>query len=350
MVREPASGAGAGGRAMANAFAVACAAFALLHVWTSVRGAFDPLVQRGMFIAGGLALGFWLQSLHARSRAWAIASGLLAVVGFYGGLHAVINNARFMDVMNDMERFDIVVAFAMMAAILVGTQRLLGWALPILTVAGLGYYIAGNRLMSGLWQPPRASIDTVVSTLYASTGGIFGFMADIGTGVIADVRDLRRAAHGHGCGRGVRAVGGQAGGTRARRSGEDRGRHVRTVRHRVGVCRRERNGSRLGDVPTMQRAGYPKAFAAGVEASASAGGQIMPPIMGAGAFLMAELLNIPYLTIATAAALPAILYFLTIFVSVDLYARLHGLGRDTGHATARIEPDKAIPLALSVIA
>ena len=105
MVREPASGAGAGGRAMANAFAVACAAFALLHVWTSVRGAFDPLVQRGMFIAGGLALGFWLQSLHARSRAWAIASGLLAVVGFYGGLHAVINNARFM-ILPRAARFD----------------------------------------------------------------------------------------------------------------------------------------------------------------------------------------------------------------------------------------------------
>src|ERR1019366_9716258 len=74
-------------------------------------------------------------------------------------------------------------------------------------------------------------------------------------------------------------------------------------------------------IPMMIRAGYRKDFAAGVEASASAGGQIMPPVMGAGAFIMAELLNIPYASIAAAAAIPAILYFAAIYFSVDNFAR-----------------------------
>jgi TRAP transporter 4TM/12TM fusion protein len=71
----------------------------------------------------------------------------------------------------------------------------------------------------------------------------------------------------------------------------------------------------------MIRAGYRRDFAAGIEASASAGGQIMPPVMGAGAFIMAELLNISYASVAIAAAIPAILYFSAIYFSIDCYAR-----------------------------
>jgi TRAP transporter 4TM/12TM fusion protein len=78
-------------------------------------------------------------------------------------------------------------------------------------------------------------------------------------------------------------------------------------------------------IPTMVRAGYRKDFAGGVEASASAGGQIMPPVMGAGAFIMAELLNISYASVALAAAIPAVLYFSAIYFAVDCYARQNHL-------------------------
>lgn len=93
------------------------------------------------------------------------------------------------------------------------------------------------------------------------------------------------------------------------------------------------SGSAVGNVvttgtftiPLMKRIGYPPYFAAAVEATASTGGQIMPPVMGVTAFLMAELLNMPYAEVALAAMLPAILYYLGVFMQVDLEAAKKGL-------------------------
>lgn len=332
----------------ALALGVVCAAYALFHIYTSLTGSFDPLVQRGVFIGGGVFLAFWTQALTARSRPVLVAFVLLAAAGFYGGLHVILNQARFMDVMNDMRPIDIWIALFMFIAILVSTQRLLGWALPVLAMISVVYYAFGNSFMSGRWQPPRASLDTVVSTLYASTGGMFGFMADIGTSVIAVYVIFGALLMATGAGevfvQVAQFIAGRGHGGPAK---------VAVVTSALfGTV----SGSAVANVmavgsltiPTMRRAGYPKALAAGVEAAASAGGQIMPPIMGAGAFLMAELLNVPYLHIAKSAALPAILYFAVIFISVDLYARRQGLGRDVGPRT-RIERDKALPLLVSVV-
>ncbi|MBL4721732.1 MAG: TRAP transporter fused permease subunit, partial [Alphaproteobacteria bacterium] len=78
-------------------------------------------------------------------------------------------------------------------------------------------------------------------------------------------------------------------------------------------------------IPTMKKAGYPPAYAAGVEACASTGGTLMPPVMGAVAFLMAEFLNIPYRDIVIAAAVPSILFYLALLLQVDCYAAVNGL-------------------------
>ncbi|QNB45186.1 TRAP transporter fused permease subunit [Thermanaerosceptrum fracticalcis] len=93
------------------------------------------------------------------------------------------------------------------------------------------------------------------------------------------------------------------------------------------------NGSSVGNVvttgtftiPLIKQAGYSPRFAGAVEAVASTGGQIMPPIMGAGAFIMAEILGIPYLQVALAAAIPAVLYFLAVFVMVHMEANRLGI-------------------------
>ena len=78
-------------------------------------------------------------------------------------------------------------------------------------------------------------------------------------------------------------------------------------------------------LPTMVSLGYPKRNAAAVEAVASSGGQIMPPLMGAGAFVMVELTGIRYADIIVAAALPALLYFFAVWIGVDIYASRFGL-------------------------
>ena len=93
------------------------------------------------------------------------------------------------------------------------------------------------------------------------------------------------------------------------------------------------NGTSAGNVvatgsltiPLMKRVGYRPQTAAAVEAAASSGGQILPPIMGAGAFIMAEITGIPYAEIVVAAIIPALLYFASVFFNVDLYAQKYGM-------------------------
>ena len=78
-------------------------------------------------------------------------------------------------------------------------------------------------------------------------------------------------------------------------------------------------------LPAMTKLGYPKRLAAAVEAVASSGGQIMPPLMGAGAFVMVELTGVPYVAIMSAAFLPAVLFFLVVWVGINAYARHYDL-------------------------
>jgi TRAP transporter 4TM/12TM fusion protein len=93
-------------------------------------------------------------------------------------------------------------------------------------------------------------------------------------------------------------------------------------------------------IPTMKRAGYPPVYAAGVEACASTGGTLMPPVMGAVAFLMAEFLNIPYRDIVIAAAVPSFLFYAALLLQVDCYAAVNGL---------KGQPDDEIPSILDTL-
>lgn len=85
-------------------------------------------------------------------------------------------------------------------------------------------------------------------------------------------------------------------------------------------------------IPLMKRTGYKPHVAGAIEAVTSTGGQIMPPVMGAAAFIMAEITGIPYVEIMKAAALPAILYFFSLFVLVDLEAAREKIGRTSSFA------------------
>ena len=92
-------------------------------------------------------------------------------------------------------------------------------------------------------------------------------------------------------------------------------------------------------IPMMKKAGYPAPVAAAVEAVASTGGQIMPPVMGAAAFLIAEYLQIPYAQVALAALVPAVLYYVALFIQVDLLAARNGI-----HGLPRNEVPKLLPV------
>lgn len=296
--------------------------FALFHLYTSLTGTFPELIQRGIFVGLGVGLVFLaplaMGAQLTASRVFLGAAGLLAT---YGGLHVALHSDRLMDIMNDMTSFDLAVGSVLLLLVLEASRRSIGLALPIMSVIGLAYYVWGALFVSGDWAPPRVSVETVLGTLYGSTNGMFGFMADIGTRVIAIYVIFGSLLIALGAGdvfmRAASLVAGRQYGGHAKVAvissalfGTVSGSAVANVMSVGSIT-----------IPTMIRAGYRKDFAAGIEASASAGGQIMPPVMGAGAFIMAELLNLPYATIALAAALPALLYFAAIYFSIDCYAR-----------------------------
>lgn len=305
---------------------VAVVAYALLHVYTSLMGNFEPLIQRSLFL--GLGVGFiFLESALKKDRAApaAFVDVVLAAIAIYGGLHVTLAADRLMDIMSDLSTFDMAAGVAMILVSLEAARRTIGLSLPLMAVLSLAFYLLGNKLISGNWQPPRVSFDTAMMTLYASTQGMFGMMADIGTRVVAIYVIFGSLLMAVGAGdvfmRAATLLAGRSYGGPAKVAvissalfGTISGSAVANVMSVGSIT-----------IPTMIRAGYRKDFAAGIEASASAGGQIMPPVMGAGAFIMAEILNISYASIAIAATVPAILYFSAIYFSIDCYARANGL-------------------------
>ncbi|MBN8872258.1 MAG: TRAP transporter fused permease subunit [Rhodospirillales bacterium] len=298
-------------------------AYALFHLYTSLFGMLEPLSQRGLFIGGGIGFVFFGLAADRWRRAPLAAIGdlVLGLAGAYGGLYVTLHADRLMDIMNDLTPVDMAMGVMTILVALEAARRTIGLSLPIMAVISLAFYLLGNHLIGGNWRPPRVSFETAISTLYASTGGLFGLLADIGTRVVAIYVVMGSLLMALGAGdvfmRAATLVAGRAYGGPAK---------VAVVTSALfGTI----SGSAVANVmsvgsitiPTMIRAGYRKGFAAGIEATASAGGQIMPPVMGAGAFIMAELLNIPYTTIAAAAAIPAVLYFSAIYFSIDCYAR-----------------------------
>ncbi|MGE0700305.1 MAG: TRAP transporter permease [Hyphomicrobiaceae bacterium] len=301
-------------------------AYALLHVYTSLAGNFEPLIQRSLFLGLGVGFIFFESALRkGRSTAAALVDIAFGLVAVYGGVHVTLAADRLMDIMSDLTPFDMAAGAAMIVVSLEAARRTIGLSLPLMAVISLAFYLLGNKIVSGNWQPPRVSPDTAMMTLYASTQGMFGMMADIGTRVVAIYVIFGSLLMAVGAGdvfmRAATLLAGRSHGGPAK---------VAVVTSALfGTI----SGSAVANVmsvgsitiPTMIRAGYRKDFAAGIEASASAGGQIMPPVMGAGAFIMAEILNISYASIAIAATIPAILYFSAIYFSIDCYARANSL-------------------------
>ncbi len=207
-------------------------------------------------------------------------------------------------------------------------RRTAGWFIPLLSLVGVTYVFWWGQLIGGTFHFPGLSLETTLFRSYFEVSGMFGSIARISStfvfmfilfgaflvrsGAGDFVIDMARAVAGKLIGGpGLVAVIGSA--LTGTVSGSAVANTVST-----GVI----------TIPLMKRAGFPARFAAGVEASASTGGQIMPPIMGAGAFVMASYTQIPYLTIVSVSVLPAIMYFLTVAFWVRIEAKKHDLRPD----------------------
>ncbi|WP_394178632.1 TRAP transporter permease [Marinomonas posidonica] len=198
-------------------------------------------------------------------------------------------------------------------------RRTSGWFIPVLILIALSYVVVWGQWLGGMFTFPGLSMETLLYRSFFSTDGMFGSISRISwsfvfmfilfgaflvkSGAGDFIIDLSRALASKMIG-GPGFVAVLGSGLMGSVSGSSVANTVST-----GVI----------TIPLMRRAGFPARFAAGIEAAASTGGQLMPPVMGAGAFIMASYTQVSYVTIIGAAAIPALLYFLSVgfFVRVE---------------------------------
>lgn len=209
--------------------------------------------------------------------------------------------------------------------ILEATRRVAGWALVWVGLTCI-LYAKFAEFFPGLFSAKGASWARIATYLYLDTNGLLGVPLTVAAGVVVAFVFFGQALYAVGGDKFITDVAlivmGRFRGGPAKVSvvssalfGTVSGSAVANVAVDGAIT-----------IPLMKRTGYPSHVAAAIEAVASNGGQIVPPVMGAAAFLIAEFLNLPYGQVALAAAVPALLYYIALFTQVDLEAAKHGLG------------------------
>lgn len=300
-------------------------AFATFQLYVAAFNYLPSQVVRGVHVGFlvlltfGLIANFTAKSNLGRALGWVIGGA-----GFFCGLYQWIFYADLIARDGDPTKLDLAVGTLLAVLIFEGTRRLMGAALPLMCGACLVYWFFGQYLPSPL-NHRGYDFDQIVTHLSYGTEGFYGVPIYVSAtyiflfilfgsfleraGMIQLFTDVSLGLFGRTRG-GPAKVAVIASGMMGTISGS-------------GVA----NVVTVGQftIPLMIRFGYRRAFAAGVEATASMGGQIMPPVMGAVAFIMAETLGVQYSEIVKAAAIPAVLYFASAFWMVHLEAGKHGL-------------------------
>ncbi len=201
------------------------------------------------------------------------------------------------------------------------TRRTSGWFMPVLIAVSLSYILFLGRYVPGVFAFPGLSLETVLYRSYWSGEGMFGMVANISSTFVFMFilfgAFLLKSGAGDFIVRVARSVAGRYQGGAG---------HVAVIGSGLmgsvsGSAVATTVSTGVITIPMMIRSGFAPRFAAGVEAAASTGGQLMPPVMGAGAFVMSSYTQIPYLTIIAVSLLPALLYFLTVAFFVRIEAR-----------------------------
>ncbi|OUR78168.1 hypothetical protein A9Q75_13985 [Colwellia psychrerythraea] len=216
--------------------------------------------------------------------------------------------------------------------------KAIGWFIPTLIVIFLTYITVWGQYVTGVFNFPGLSWETMLFRSYFSTDGMFGTIAQLSWTFVFMFVLFGAFLQVSGAGDYLLRVAGKLASRFRGGSG--------LVSVLASGLMGSVSGSAIANtaatgvitIPSMKKAGYSAEFAGGVEAAASTGGQLMPPVMGAGAFIMASYTQLPYLTIVTAALLPALLYYITVGFFVRAYAIKRGI--DIPNKSNTDEPKK----------
>lgn len=305
---------------------VLCIAFSAFHLFTAATGAYPPQIQRAVHLGFVLVLIYLLYPARATGSkhrlAWydvILAAAGAAVCGYIVWNYDVI----VLDA-GPPTQMDFIFGCASILLVLEATRRIVGLPITLVATVFLLYAKFGN-FIPGMMGHPGFSLQRIVGHMYLTTEGLFGMPLGVSasfvflfilfgaflhsTGLGKFFIDLALAAAGRYVG-GPAKVAVLASGFFGTISGSSVANTVSTGTFTI---------------PLMKSVGYRGAFAGAVEAASSTGGQIMPPIMGAAAFIMAQFLGVGYVEIAKAALIPALLYYMAVGFMVHMEAKRLGL-------------------------
>lgn len=306
----------------------------LFHIGLIFSGLVPNLVSRPLHLALILPWVF----LFGKTGRWALLSGaLLCAIGMGAAIWVAWNANILADQYGFLETpAQVWIGFALLAVVIEAARRAIGWPLPLVAIFALIYAFFGAHI-PGEFGHSGMPLRSFLGTMTIAEGGIWGSLTAVSVGVVSIFVIFGAVLNAGEAGQGFMNVAAAAAG------------RLTAGAAKVSVISSALFGSISGSasanvastgaitLPAMVRLGYPKRLAAGVEAVASSGGQIMPPLMGAGAFVMVELTATPYTQIMGAAFLPALLYFWAVWTGINAYATrftLHGLAKED-HPAAR---------------
>jgi TRAP transporter 4TM/12TM fusion protein len=342
-----------GDRFILGAIAVIGTAFIAFHLYTAVFGVFIAQLQRTVHISFAAVLAFFIsaEKRHGAGRLLDLLLALLAALSFgYLAFHFEEIALR-QTMVTPLGRLDLVMGGICLIMVLELTRRIIGWALAIVALLFLLYVFAGPYLPMVIAHRGYSFIDAVDFQVF-SIEGIFSIPVGVSATYIILFIILGTLLEYTGTGDLIMDLGKLI-------AGRSRGGPAK-IASISSAFFGSISGSAAANVyatgsltiPMMRRIGYKPRIAGAVEAVASTGGQIMPPVMGAAAFLMSDLLGIPYIQICKAALVPAVLYFATLLLILDFEAAktgIRGMDRAELPRLADVLPRLYLLLPLAVL-
>jgi TRAP transporter 4TM/12TM fusion protein len=288
------------------------------HLYLIFSGLLPNLVTRPMHLL--LALP-WIFIIGARGSTLSRAiSACVGLIGMAACLYVIFDREKLLDQYGALQGgSQYLLAAILILVVLDMARRAIKPVLPTVAVIVLAYGFFGD-LIPGEYGHDGLPLDSLLGTLVIAEGGLWGELTGISVDVVAVFLILGALVAAGEAGTGFMSLASRIAGRY--RAGAAKVAVLASAMYGTISGSASANVASVGTVtiPTMKRIGYPASFAAAVEAVASSGGQIMPPIMGAGAFLMAEMLHVRYTDIMVAAVLPAILFFFVAWVGCHLFS------------------------------
>ena len=317
---------------MAKLVSAIAITFSIFQLYTAFFGVLDAQLQRAVHLGFALALSYLL---YPTCKSWSRhklhpLDAILAVLGAASPAYIVIMYRELAFRAGIINSVDLVIGVLGVLLVIEATRRVVGLPMVIVVLAFLTYAFAGPY-MPGVLSHRGLTPNQLIGHLYFTTEGIFGIPLGVSSTFIFLFILFGAYLECTGLGKFfidiANAIAGWASGGPAKVAvissafmGTVSGSSVANVA-----------GTGSFTIPMMKKLGYRKEFAGAVEAASSTGGQLMPPVMGAAAFLMAEFVGVPYIEVVEAAIIPAVLYFAGVWLGVQLEAKrtkLKGIPRD----------------------